>query len=53
MERIGMQRDLSADFDHPLIPEGDSKLHFLYRISRESRTRTPRVNMAKVEPFKS
>jgi ribosomal-protein-alanine N-acetyltransferase len=53
MERIGMKRDRSADFDHPLIPEGHSRLHFLYRISRESWSKTPRVDVAMVEPFKS
>jgi RimJ/RimL family protein N-acetyltransferase len=53
MERIGMERDLSADFDHPLIPEGHSRLHYLYRISRDAWNRMPRVDVAKVEPFKS
>jgi RimJ/RimL family protein N-acetyltransferase len=41
MERIGMQRDPEADFDHPRIPT-DSPLrrHLLYRISaREWRDR--------------
>jgi len=40
-ERLGMRRDPSADFDHPLIPEGavsvggfSPRRHALYRISR-------------------
>ena len=33
MERIGMQRDTSADFDHPRLPEGHPlRRHVLYRI---------------------
>jgi RimJ/RimL family protein N-acetyltransferase len=34
MERIGMRRDVSGDFDHPALPE-DHKLrpHVLYRIT--------------------
>lgn len=36
MERIGMQRDLSGDFDHPKIPERSHlRRHVLYRLSRE------------------
>lgn len=36
MRKIGMARDESADFDHPLIPEGDpTRRHVLYRLSRE------------------
>jgi RimJ/RimL family protein N-acetyltransferase len=37
MERIGMTRDESGDFDHPLVPE-DSPIrrHVLYRLSAES-----------------
>jgi RimJ/RimL family protein N-acetyltransferase len=53
MQRIGLERDPSADFDHPLIPEGHSRLHWLYRISRVAWNRTPRRDLAKVEPFKS
>ncbi|MEQ8620545.1 MAG: GNAT family N-acetyltransferase [Thalassobaculaceae bacterium] len=35
MRRIGMTRDESGDFDHPLLPEGHRLLrHVLYRISR-------------------
>jgi len=34
MEKIGMRRDASADFDHPRIPEGHPlRPHVLYRIS--------------------
>lgn len=33
MEKIGMTRDLSADFEHPLVPEGHaSRPHVLYRL---------------------
>lgn len=33
MERIGMSRDRSSDFDHPLIPEGHPlRRHVVYRI---------------------
>ena len=36
MRKIGMTRDEAADFDHPLIPDGDpTRRHVLYRISRQ------------------
>ena len=37
MERIGMTRDLSGDFDHPRIPNTHKALkrHVLYRLSRD------------------
>ena len=36
MRKIGMTRDEGADFDHPLIPEGDpTRRHVLYRITRQ------------------
>lgn len=35
MERIGMQRDLAGDFDHPRVPEGHAlRRHVLYRKRR-------------------
>jgi RimJ/RimL family protein N-acetyltransferase len=35
MERLGMQRDLADDFDHPALPAGDPLLrHVLYRARR-------------------
>lgn len=34
MKRIGMARDLSGDFDHPRVPDGPSRPHLLYRITR-------------------
>jgi RimJ/RimL family protein N-acetyltransferase len=35
MEKIGMRRDIGADFEHPLLPEGHPlRRHVLYRISR-------------------
>jgi len=38
MERLGMRRDASGDFDHPNVPEGHPiRLHVLYRIRREYR----------------
>ncbi|WPZ33417.1 GNAT family N-acetyltransferase [Thalassobaculum sp. OXR-137] len=37
MRRIGMTRDESGDFDHPLLPAGHRLLrHVLYRISRKT-----------------
>lgn len=34
MEKIGMKRDVSADFDHPAIPEGHPiRRHVFYRIT--------------------
>ncbi|KMM86917.1 Protein N-acetyltransferase, RimJ/RimL family [Pseudomonas taetrolens] len=35
MQAIGMQRDLSGDFEHPRLPEGHPlRAHVLYRITR-------------------
>lgn len=35
MERIGMQRNVDDDFDHPKLPEGHPlRKHALYRISK-------------------
>jgi RimJ/RimL family protein N-acetyltransferase len=34
MQRIGMKRDPSEDFDHPRVPAGPLRRHVLYRISR-------------------
>jgi RimJ/RimL family protein N-acetyltransferase len=34
MEKIGMIRDESADFDHPLLPDWVARRHVLYRIDR-------------------
>jgi RimJ/RimL family protein N-acetyltransferase len=33
MERLGMARDPSEDFEHPNIPAGPLRLHVLYRLS--------------------
>lgn len=35
MEKIGMQRDIGADFEHPLVPDGFEHLnpHMLYRAT--------------------
>ncbi|WP_176085813.1 GNAT family N-acetyltransferase [Martelella sp. HB161492] len=37
MERLGMKRDVAADFDHPAVPDSHPQLkrHVLYRIFRE------------------
>jgi hypothetical protein len=33
MERLGMHRDVSGDFEHPNLPEGHPvRPHVLYRI---------------------
>jgi RimJ/RimL family protein N-acetyltransferase len=38
MERIGMQRDLNGDFDHPFVPKGDPlRPHVLYRLTAEAK----------------
>lgn len=35
MQRLGMQRDLEGDFEHPLLPEGHPlRPHLLYRLGR-------------------
>ncbi len=41
MERLGFQRDLDGDFDHPAIPEGHPlRRHVLYRLRREGKSIT-------------
>ncbi|HEY2257185.1 MAG TPA: GNAT family N-acetyltransferase [Variovorax sp.] len=41
MERLGMVRDPSDDFDHPLVPKGHPlERHVLYRLSREAWARS-------------
>lgn len=34
MDKIGMVRDVDADFDHPLLPDWVERRHVLYRIDR-------------------
>lgn len=34
MEKIGMTRDHTRDFDHPLLPDWVDRRHVLYRIDR-------------------
>ena len=34
MERLGMTRDPTEDFDHPRVPEGPIRRHVLYRLPR-------------------
>ncbi len=37
MERLGMSRDPSADFEHPLLPPGSRlREHVLYRVGRDA-----------------
>ncbi|MBX3580593.1 MAG: GNAT family N-acetyltransferase [Rhizobiaceae bacterium] len=43
MERLGMRRDMSGDFDHPQVTEPDLKRHVLYRIGREDWKRRHRL----------
>ena len=41
MEKIGMSRDESGDFDHPAIPEGHLlRRHVLYRLRRQQQNLT-------------
>ena len=43
MERIGMTRDLSSDFEHPRLPEGHPlRPHVVYRIDAVDRARRDR-----------
>ena len=36
MEKIGLERDLDADFDHPGVPDGSPlRPHVLYRVTRD------------------
>jgi ribosomal-protein-alanine N-acetyltransferase len=32
MQRLGMTRDPSEDFDHPMVPDGPFRRHVLYRL---------------------
>ena len=42
MEKLGMTRDPSDDFDHPNLPAGHAlQRHVLYRLSREKRRNSP------------
>jgi len=34
MQRIGLTRDASEDFDHPLVADGPLRRHVLYRLRR-------------------
>ena len=43
MERIGMQRDATGDFDHPKVVDPALKRHVLYRIGREEWQRLHRL----------
>lgn len=39
MERLGMTRDVGADFDHPRVPEAPLRRHVLYRLRRPDHPR--------------
>jgi RimJ/RimL family protein N-acetyltransferase len=44
MQRIGMERDVGGDFDHPLLPVGSPlRRHVLYRITSPSSLPTSSV----------
>jgi RimJ/RimL family protein N-acetyltransferase len=47
MEKLGMRRDASGDFDHPLLPDGHPlRRHVLHRIGRPSAmVRAPAVEI--------
>ena len=41
MEKLGMSRDPSDDFDHPMLPAGHPlRQHVLYRLARPAKERT-------------
>lgn len=43
MEKLGMQRDLAGDFDHPRVPDGHPlRRHVLYRLGRAAWKRSRR-----------
>ncbi len=48
MERLGMTRDASDDFDHPRVPEGPLRRHVLYRL--HSSLGQPRRNVHTAAP---
>jgi len=41
MDKLGMKRDPAGDFDHPRVPEGPCKRHFLYRLREQDYVRDP------------
>lgn len=43
MERLGMTRDASADFDHPRVWEPSLKRHVVYRIGKDEWQRRHRL----------
>jgi RimJ/RimL family protein N-acetyltransferase len=43
MERLGMRRDPSADFDHPNVIDPKLKRHLLYRIGKDEWLRRHRL----------
>lgn len=51
MEKLGMVRDLTEDFDHPHLPDGHRlKRHVLYRLSRGEWEIKNATEKASVEP---
>ena len=51
MERLGMNRNPSDDFDHPRLPEGHSlRRHVLYRLDRSRQGNRARDGQASKRP---
>lgn len=50
MQRIGMTRDPSEDFDHPRVPAGPLRRHVLYRISRADREDRRQIGRSSIRP---
>ena len=51
MQRIGMSRDPSEDFDHPLVPDAALRRHVLYRLSRTDWDARQRASDATARPL--
>jgi RimJ/RimL family protein N-acetyltransferase len=51
MEKLGMTRSESEDFDHPLLPEGHPlRRHVLYRLARRGHARPKRAAADRTSP---
>jgi RimJ/RimL family protein N-acetyltransferase len=51
MQRLGMHRVASDDFDHPRVPDGhDLKRHLLYRLSRQDWKNQPVASAGATRP---
>lgn len=52
MERIGMERDLEGDFEHPNVVEGSPlRQHMLYRLTRERYERLKGITGERELPY--